>query len=252
RAEFTTALELTPRSTEALAGLVGLDLVQNKPDDARARVAARLSSEPNNIELLMLSAQVAAAGRDFPKAEASLRKAIQNDSTHSRAYGLLASVLFASGKLDAARAEFDQIAQKDPKNVAARTMAAMIVDSQGKKDDAKKRYEGILEVAPSATVAANNLAWLWANDGEKLDDALRLAQAAATRAPESPEIQDTIGWIYYKKELPALAVSAFERSIAKAPENASYHYHLALALTKAGDPQRARQAAQQAVKLKPD
>ena len=252
RAAYTKAVELMPKSTEALAGLVGLDLVQNKPQDARARVEARLAGDPNNVELLMLSAQVAAAGRDFPKAEATLRKAIQSDTTYSRAYGLLASVLFASGKLDAARAEFDQIAQKDPRNIAARTMAAMIVDSQGKKDDAKKRYQEIVDIAPSATVAANNLAWLWANDGEKLDDALRLAQSAAARAPESAEIQDTIGWIYYKKELPALAVTAFERSIGKSPDNASYHYHLALALAKAGDPQRAREAAQQAVKLKPD
>ena len=252
RTAYTRALELTPKSTEALAGLVGLDLVQNKPNDARARVDARLAAEPNNIELLMLSAQVAAARKDYPTAEATLRKAIQSDSSYSRAYGLLASVLFASGKLDAARTEFDQIAAKDAKNVSARTMAALIIDSQGKKDDAKKRYADILEVSPGAIVASNNLAWLWASDGEKLDEALHLAEAAATRAPESAEIQDTIGWIYYKKELPALAISAFERSIAKSPENASYHYHLALALAKAGDPERARQAAQQAVKLKPD
>jgi len=190
--------------------------------------------------------------RDFGKAEASLRKAIQVDSGAPRAYPMLASVLLAAGKLDAARAEFDQITQRDPKNVGAATMAAMIVHSQNNKADAKKRYEAILNGTPTATVAANNLAWLYQEDNEKLDEALRLAQSAAARLPDNPEIQDTIGMIYYKKELPALAVSALERSVQKAPDNASYHYHLAMALTKAGDSQRAREAAAQAVKLKPD
>jgi predicted Zn-dependent protease len=64
-------------------------------------------------------------------------------------------------------------------------------------------------------------------------------------------VQDTIGMIYYKKELPALAIPAFERSIEKAPTNPAYHYHLAMALAKAGEPQRAREAAQQAIRLKP-
>ncbi len=101
-------------------------------------------------------------------------------------------------------------------------------------------------------MAANNLAWLYAEEGERLDDALRLAQSAAARLPNNAEIQDTIGWIYYKKELPALAVSAFQRSIEQAPENPLYHYHLALAQSKAGNDAGARQAAQQAIKLRPD
>jgi len=42
------------------------------------------------------------------------------------------------------------------------------------------------------------------------------------------------------------------KSVEKSPDNASYHYHLALALSKAGSAQRARQAAEQAIKLKPD
>jgi Flp pilus assembly protein TadD len=57
--------------------------------------------------------------------------------------------------------------------------------------------------------------------------------------------------IYYKKELPALAVGAFERSVDKAPTSPDYHYHLAMALAKAGEPARARAAAAEAVKLKP-
>ena len=252
RAEYARALELSPTSIQALAGLTALDLAQNNGAEARARVEARVAQEPNNVELLMLAGQVYGTQRDFPKAEASLRKAIQNDSGASRAYGMLAAVLLSAGKLDAARVEFDQIAQRDPTNVAARTMAAMIVHSQGKNDDAKKRYEEIVNITPTAAVAANNLAWLYQEEGGKLDEALRLAQGAATRLPENAEIQDTIGMIYFKKELPALAIGAFERSVEKAPSNPTYHYHLAMALAKAGEPQRAREAAAQAIKLKPD
>ena len=228
------------------------DLFQKKAPDARARIERRLSEDPGNVELLMLAGQVYANQRDFARAEASLRKAIQSDPGASRAYPMLASVLLASGKLDAARTEFDQMVQRDGKNVAAATMAAMIQYSQGKHADAKKRYEAILSLTPTAVVAANNLAWIYQENNEKLDDALRLAQGAAERMPNSAEVQDTIGMIYFRKELPALAVSAFERSIEHSPDNASYHYHLAMALKKAGDEPRAREAAQQAIKLKPD
>ena len=253
RASYSRALELNPLSTEALAGLTGLDLFEKKPADARARVEKRLAENPNSVELLMLAGRVYANTRDFPRAEASLRKAIQNDSTASRAYPMLAQVLLASGKLDQARAEFDQMVQRDGgKNVAAATMAAMIVHSQGKKADAKKRYETIMSTSPTAVVAANNLAWMYQEDNEKLDDALRLAQLAAARMPDSAEVQDTIGMIYFKKELPALAVSAFERSVEKSPDKADYHYHLAMALAKAGESRRARESAEQAIKLKPD
>jgi tetratricopeptide (TPR) repeat protein len=252
RAAYGRALELSPKSTEALAGLISLDLFEKKPADARARIERRLAEDPNSVELLMLAGTVYANQRDFARAEANLRKAIQNDSAASRAYPALAGVLLASGKLDAARAEFDQIVARDTKNVSAATMAAMIVYSQGKKADAKKRYETIVNNTPTAVVAANNLAWIYQEDNEKLDDALRLAQGAAARLPESAEVQDTIGMIYYKKELPALAVSAFERSVEKAPENPEYHYHLALALAKSGEPKRAREAAEQAVKLRPN
>jgi tetratricopeptide (TPR) repeat protein len=252
RAAYARALELSPKSLEALAGITRLDLFVGLFSEARARVERRLAEEPNSVELLLLAGEVYRTQRDFAKAEASLRKAIQIDSGASQAYGMLATVLLSSGKLDAAREGFDQIAQRDSTNFAAATMAAMIVHSQGKKADAKKRYETIVNATPTASVAANNLAWIYQEDGEKLDDALRLAQGAAARMPNSAEVQDTIGMIYYKKELPALAVSAFERSVEKAPDNPAYHYHLAMALAKAGEPRRARDAAQQAVKLKPD
>jgi predicted Zn-dependent protease len=252
RTAYERAVSLAPNSVEALAGLTAIDLMQNRAPQARARIDSRLAADPNKPELMMLAAQVSGAQKDLGRAEMLLRRAIQVDPTSTRAYSMLAGVLLAAGKLEAARAEFDQMAQRDSKNIAAQTMAAMIVHGQNKTADAKKRYEGIVNADPTAAVAANNLAWIYAEEGDKLDEALRLAQSAASRLQDNPEVQDTIGWIYYKKELPALAIPAFEKSVEKAPENPSYHYHLGLAYQKAGDPIRARAAAQQALKIKPD
>jgi tetratricopeptide (TPR) repeat protein len=131
-------------------------------------------------------------------------------------------------------------------------MAAMIVHGQGKLPDATKRYEAIVSADPNAVVALNNLAWIYAEAREKLDEALRLAQTAVSRMPDNAEVQDTLGFIYLQKELPTLAIPAFEKSIEKAPDNPLYYYHLALAQDKAGNSASARQAAQQAIKLKPD
>ena len=251
RVEYERALSLAPNSLEALAGIVGVDLMQNRAPQARERIEARLAAEPNRVELLLMAGQVYGVQRDFAKAEATLRRVIQLDSTSSRAYSMLAGVLLASGKIDAARAEFDQMGQRDPRNVSAQTMAAMIVHSQKKTADAKKRYEAIVSNDPTAAVAANNLAWIYQEENDRLDDALRLAQGAAVRLPDSGEVQDTIGMIYIKKALPTLAVGAFERAIEKQPDNPGYHYHLALALKDSGDRQRARAAAEQAIKLRP-
>jgi predicted Zn-dependent protease len=190
--------------------------------------------------------------RDFANAESALRRAIQANPAVSRAYAMLAGVLVSAGKLEAARTEFDRLAQQNPKDIAAPTMSAMILQAQNKTAEAKKRYEAIVGENPTAAVASNNLAWIYAEEGDKLDDALRLAQSAAARMPDNPEVQDTIGWIYYKKELPALAVSAFEKSVEKSPENPLFLYHLALALDKAGDSKRARETVLRAVKVRPD
>jgi predicted Zn-dependent protease len=180
-----------------------------------------------------------------------LRKAVQVQPGLSQGYAMLGEVLVASGKLDAARAEFDAIAKRDPKNVAAQTMAAMIVHGQGRLKDATTRYEAIVAADRNAVVALNNLAWIYAEEGERLDDALRHAQAAVSRMPDNAEVQDTLGFVYLKKELPTLAIPAFEKSVEKAPENPLYHLHLAQAQDRAGNLAAARQAAQQALKLKP-
>jgi len=62
----------------------------------------------------------------------------------------------------------------------------------------------------------------------------------------------TVGWVYYKKNLPGHAIPAFERAIARAPDNATYQDHLGLAHLQAGNEKQGRAALQRALALKAD
>ncbi len=57
--------------------------------------------------------------------------------------------------------------------------------------------------------------------------------------------------IYYKKGLHEQAIAAFKQSVEKQPNTATFHYHLGLASTKAGQFTQARQALETALRLDP-
>jgi putative PEP-CTERM system TPR-repeat lipoprotein len=252
REAYARALAINPELLDAIDGITLIDLTEGRAADARRLVEARLAANPNNPELLILAGRVYGVQRDFKNAETVLRKAITVEPSIMTAYNLLATVYLATGKLDSARAEFDELSKRNPRDLGSRTMAALILHSQRKFADATKRYEEIVAADPGAAVAGNNLAMLYSTDGSRLNDALRLANRAAETLPDNAEVQDTLGLIYLKKGLPALAVPAFQKSAAKSPGNASYHLHLAEALKQAGDLAEARRSVATALKLKPD
>jgi predicted Zn-dependent protease len=87
-----------------------------------------------------------------------------------------------------------------------------------------------------------------AEAGDDLDTALKLAQTATAQAPDQPELMDTLGWVYYKKNLPELAVPLFARCVEKEPSKGVFRYHLGLAYLKAGQTEKGRAALEQALK----
>jgi Flp pilus assembly protein TadD len=117
---------------------------------------------------------------------------------------------------------------------------------------AQLRYERAVQFDPNAAVAANNLAWMYAQNGGNLDAALQLAQAAKRQLPDTPEVDDTLGFIYYKKDLASLAVPLLQATVEKAPSNPEYHYHLGLAYQRIGDKAKASESLTRALALKPD
>ena len=70
--------------------------------------------------------------------------------------------------------------------------------------------------------------------------------------PNRPEVNVTLGWVYYKKGLASLALPALREAVDKDPSNPTYQYHLGLAYAKTGARQKAKEALQRALAIKAD
>ena len=252
RTAYQQAFDLSPSSIAAITGLSMLDLEQNQVATARARIERRLEAEPNRPALLIVAAKIFVADKDLTKAESALRSAIELSPNVPEPYTILADLYHAQNRVGAAQMEFDALARGKAANTSAATMAAVLIDAQGNHGEAKQRYAAILAADPRASIAANNLAWIYAEEKQNLDNALDLAQRTTEELPEYANAWDTLGWVYYRKQLPLLAIAPLEKAVAKDPGNVLFRHHLGLALTAGGDRARAREAFLAALKIQPD
>jgi len=253
RASYSKVLESTPADVEALTGLIGLDLAANRPQDAVARVEATLKRTPQpSADLYVIAGRTYGAAKDFAKTEEMLKKAIDADPSRLRAYSLLGSLYVSQNRLDDARKQFEQIAAKSPKSTSANTMLGLILHLQNKLPEAEKQYQHVLAEDGNAAVAANNLAWMYVTSNRNLDQALQLAQTSQKQQPDEPHVNDTLGWIYYRKNMPALAVRHLESSVKNDPSDPASHYHLGMAYVQAGAKDKARAELKRALAFNKD
>ncbi|HYI85636.1 MAG TPA: tetratricopeptide repeat protein, partial [Burkholderiales bacterium] len=248
RVAFERAAAIDGKLPEAVAGLVRLDIADGRTAEAKARVE-RISKENTSPDMLMLAAATYLAAGATSDAEAALKRVLEISPTHMEAYAMLGRLYIAQNRTDAAAA---RLTGGSNPSVGEATMAALLSQVRGNQADARQRYQQILKDYPRAPVAANNLAWLYATTGEQLEDAARLAQTAYEEMPRNAQVANTLGYVYLKKDLPSLAVAPLEQSVARAPANPTYQYHLGLAYAGTRQFSRARTAFGRALELDPD
>jgi len=127
----------------------------------------------------------------------------------------------------------------------------MIHDTQKKYDKAKEYYQKVLKINPKYAPAANNLAYLYAERGENIDEALSLAQSAKEQFPDDPHISDTLGWVYYKKNIFSRAIVYLKEANEKITDNPVIRYHLGMAYYKNGNEEDAKRELKKALELNP-
>jgi Flp pilus assembly protein TadD len=109
-----------------------------------------------------------------------------------------------------------------------------------------------VQIDPQSAAAANNLAWLYAEHNGNLQQALQLAQTAKAQFPEQPDVNDTLGWVHYKRGSSMQAIAMLTISVEKDDKNPIYQFHLGMAYAQAGDDPKARRALEHALKVSPN
>jgi len=251
-AHFEQALKPNPNYVDPLTQIVGIKLGQGKATEARERLIQHQGLVPKNASVQMLLGQFYVAQKQYDLAETAFKKTLELNEGVSGAYTSLAALYMRSGKIDQAVAEYETALKKNPKLVPAIMVLGMIDESRKEYDKAQAQYQKVLQINPRFAPAANNLAWLMVDRGGNLDVALGYAETAREVAPYDPTIADTLGWIYFKKNVLVTAVSLLKESSEKLPDNPVVWYHLGMALHKTGDQSGAKNALEQALRLNPD
>jgi Tfp pilus assembly protein PilF len=250
RRHFERSLALQPDALEPLDGLIALDLAAGRAAAARARIDEQLARRPRSSALLILAGRVYGAAKDYPAAERALKTAIDVDPTSPVAYDELVRVYALEGQLDRAVREIEAMASAHPDSAGPPTMLGEIMEIKGRPIDAQAWFEKALKIAPRNAIVANNLAWLYADQGGDLDTALRLALLAREQLAQRPDVADTLGWVYYKRNEHSQALPLLEQAVAQDSGNPVFQYHLGLTYAKTGQTIRAREALGRALSRK--
>ena len=183
---------------------------------------------------------------DRTAARGSYRAAKAADPTYIDADFALAAVDIAENHNDAARQTLMELVKTNPRNVNALLLLAGV---EPKPADAMADYRAVIEIDGRNVSALNNLAYTMALTDP--DGALKYGQQAMELAPDSPMVQDTLGWIYYRKGIYLTAVQYLQTAVSKDP-TPRRQFHLALSYIKQGDKERGRDLLQTALAKDPN
>lgn len=255
---YQLALDRDPNSVDALRGLMNTYVVQGQIDKALAAANSQIAKAPDNSGFYnLVGTALFNNKKDFAGAETAFRKATQLNKNNIDALVKLGQVLIAAGKVDQAIATYKQAAADNPRRPDFYILMGEAYQSNQDWTNARDAYQHALDLQPDNAVAANDLAYAILRTGGNLDVALSLAQSARRGMPDSPNVADTLGWVYYQKGAYELAIGQFQEALKlteknRAPENANVHYHLGLAYEKTNQPALARRHLERTLKLDPN
>lgn len=248
---FSDLYKRNPNDARSLAGLTDVLAGENRITEAIADAQKAVERDPNRRDLRIFLANLELKAEKFDDALSIYQGLLSKEPKSADLLYRVAETERRKGDLNAAIDNFRKCSQEAPNNTDCLRMLGLLNEATGKRDLAVPVWEQILKIHPDDPVALNNLAYAKAEEGVDLDQALTMAQHAVQVAPNSPELKDTLGWIYIKRNLPDDAIRIFRDLVAASPAMAVFHYHYAMALSQKGDRAGARRELEAALQDKP-
>lgn len=231
---FAEAVKRSPTDHGLMSEyLLALVATEKKPEAVQL-LKDYLAKAPKDPVRWEVAGRFHVAAKHPAQAEDALQRAAELAPGDPRpAYHL--AQLYIAHKKPAAEAALRAVLDRDDTFEAAHTSLGILLAAQGRIDEAHAQYRRALELRPADFVAANNLAASLVDQGANLDEALSYGRLALGAAPRSPAVQDTVGWIYFKRGSLEEAYPLLTAAAGGLGDNPTVRYHHAMVLAKRGE-----------------
>lgn len=234
-----------------LSGLTQTLAAEGQLDKAVDLLAEDVKKTPDNNQLRYLYGTTAAMAGKYDVAIGEFQHLVGVSPKTPQLYIALGNTYRLKGDYANALAALQKGAELMPKETTPLVAEAEVLMAEDHTPDALEKYKAALKLTPDNPVLLNNVAYLMADGGGSLDEALKYVRRAIQLDSKQPRYSDTLGWIYFKQHLNDTALQVFRTLTANNPNNATFHYHLAMVLLEKGDKASAKTELQTALAKKP-
>jgi tetratricopeptide (TPR) repeat protein len=251
RAALERGATLYPNSPAFTDMLVSAELRAGQVDEALARAQGAGERLPDSPRAQMTLARTLVAARRMDEAVQQVELVRERWPGQIGVAELYLEVMMRAGRGDQAFQVLSQQQAAGSLDPQGRVLLARLHISRGEDAKGIELLRSALGDQPGLAAAQNDLAYLLARRGESLPEATELAQEARANRPDSPEIADTLGYVYLRRELGEAALVQFDAAVELAePEStgwATAQFHRGLALRELGRQAEAIAAIEQAL-----
>ncbi|HMD47912.1 MAG TPA: tetratricopeptide repeat protein [Bryobacteraceae bacterium] len=236
---------------QPLAGLVNAYEAEHQPERALQLMQAEVQKSPDSPgKAALLVATEEAAGKT-DQALAELQKVAAQNPKSADVQVRIAQLEIKHDHPAEALQALQKAQQLAPDGKGLDMDIGSVEDQMGKKADAIASYRKALAKTPDNPLVLNNLAFLLADTGGNLTEAQQMVTTAIRKAPNVPQLQDTLAWVQLKQHNEAAALRILATLTSEHPNEANFRYHYAVALNDTGNRSAAKLQAETALSKKP-
>lgn len=225
----------------AKTAMVRNSVVQGQLPLARSQAEDLVAQNPEDANLRLLLAQVKRTQGDIDGALSDLKAIVAAHPDNLGAVQMLQGMQLQQGNAPEALATLEAALKVQPESPGLLISKAIVLEKLSRIDDAIAIYDALYEKNSDSIVIANNLASLIASnkdDQASLDRAWVVARRL--NGSNNPALQDTYGWLVFRRGDTATALPLLEAAAKGLPDDPAVAYHLGRAYAAQKDAAKAK------------
>ncbi|MBU0729519.1 MAG: tetratricopeptide repeat protein [Proteobacteria bacterium] len=211
-----------------------------------------LDKKSKNPFILMTKARAEMKLGNTEKAKAYYQEVIGRHPALFTAFMELGSIHASKSENTQAISMYEKAGQIDRNNIKPLMALADLYYNSGKIDESLRKYEQIIAKSPNSAIGYNQAAWVLSEDKKKYDEALTYARKGIKAAPDDMNMQDTLGWIYYRLGKYSDALKSYKYFSETGRGTPSNLYHLGMIHEKLNKQEMAGKLFEKALDMSDD